>query len=777
VIPRGGIYTHDMSRLEEHKQADDVATLSFDVEGMHCASCARRVEKTLAGQSGVVSAAVNYALERATVEGSPAVETTALMDAVEAAGYGLVPRTTGDAPSHEGHGEHDHGIAVRGEDERTAIAWRRFVLAAVLSAPAMVLAMFGPMEAWVGWIQLALITPVEFWAGRSFLISAWRQARFLSSNMDTLIALGTLAAYWYSVYSLIAGGEVYFETAGVIITFLLLGKYFEHRSKSRASQAITRLLELGAKDATLVRDGREVSVAIEDVRVGDLLRVRPGEKVPTDGVVRDGETSVDESMLTGEPVPVDKHPGDEVFGATVNASGSILVEATRVGAETALAQIARLVEEAQGHKAPIEHLADRVASIFVPAVIVIAAATLIGWLATGHSMESSMLAAVAVLIIACPCAMGLATPAAVMVGSGRGAQLGVLIKGGDVLERSGALDVVVLDKTGTITKGEMELTDVVAANEGGPSDEELLSMAASVESLSEHPIARAIVAGAKERGLDLQTVEGFESTTGVGIKGRLDGRAIVVGRRDLLTDALTTEEVTAFAQRLEGEGKTVIWVGEELSPPTEAKIKIAEGGAGTAPGGAEDHRVLGALAVADTVKPTARQAIERIHSLGLDTVMISGDNRPTAEAIASEVGIDHVLAEVLPADKVSEIQLLQAAGKRVAMVGDGINDAPALAQADLGIAIGTGADVAIEAGDLTLVGGDPLLAAAAIELSRRTLGAIKQNLFWAFAYNTAAIPLAALGLLNPMIAAAAMAFSSVSVVLNALRLKRFTVAR
>ncbi|MGH2729501.1 MAG: copper-translocating P-type ATPase, partial [Actinomycetota bacterium] len=654
--------------------------------------------------------------------------------------------------AHGGHGEHDHGISVQGEDERTATAWKLFVVAAVLSAPAMLLAMFGPMEDWVGWVQLALVTPVEFWAGRSFLISAWNQARHFSSNMDTLIALGTLAAYGYSVYSLFAGGDVYFETAGVIITFLLLGKYFEHRSKSRASMALRSLLELGAKDATVVRDSNEVGVPIEEVQVGDLLRVRPGEKIPTDGVIRGGETSVDESMLTGEPVPVDKRPGDEVFGATVNQSGSILVETTRVGAETALAQIARLVEEAQGRKAPIEHLADQVAGIFVPAVIVIAAATLAGWLATGHAAESSLLAAVAVLIIACPCAMGLATPAAVMVGSGRGAQLGILIKGGDVLERSGDLDVVVLDKTGTITKGEMELTDVVVDSVASISDTQLLALVGSIESLSEHPIGRALAAGARARGIGLRHVEGFESTTGMGVRGRVDGRDIAVGRRTALADTTTSARLEAAAARLEAEGKTVVWA-------------------------ADDRRVLGVVAVADTLKPTARAAVDRLHSHGLETLLITGDNRVTAEAIAAQVGIEKVLAEVLPADKVAEIRRLQSGGKKVAMVGDGINDAPALAQADLGVAVGTGADVAIEAADLTLMSGDPLLAAGAIELARRTLAVIKENLFWAFAYNTAAIPLAALGLLDPMIAAAAMAFSSVSVVTNALRLKRFSVVR
>jgi heavy metal translocating P-type ATPase len=723
------------------------STRTFDVDGMTCASCARRVETTLAKQPGVSQAGVNLALERATVEVADDIDEDALIESIDAIGYRLHPHA--DHP-HDGHEEHDHGIAVGQEEARTRAAWRDFLVAAVLTLPVLGLSMFGPMDGWTRWLQWALLTPVEFWAGRRFLINAWKLARHLSSNMDTLVALGTLAAYSYSVYSLFAGGDIYFETAGVIITFLLLGKYFEHRSKSRASAAIKALLEMGAKEARVLRDDAEISIPIEEVRVGDLMRVRPGEKIPTDGVVREGATSIDESMLTGEPVPVDKTPGDEVFGATINASGSIVVEATRVGNDTALAQIARLVEEAQGRKAPIEHLADRVSSIFVPVVISIALVSGGAWLATGHSFETSLLVTVAVLIIACPCAMGLATPAAVMVGTGRGAQLGMVIRGGEVLERAGSLDAVVLDKTGTLTKGEMALVDVVPdTNPGGPSADELLMVAASVEDLSEHPIARSVVDGARERGLSPRHAEHFESETGKGVVAVVDDRKVRVGRRTWL-QGVACAEVAEAAERLESEGKTVVWVGS-------------------------DDRVLGVLAVADTIKPSAPHAVARLHSLGLKTLMITGDNRATAEAIARELGIDEVLAEVLPEDKVREVQRLQSEGRTVAMVGDGINDAPALAQADLGIAIGTGSDVAIEAADLTLMSGDPLLAAAAVDLSCRTLRTIKQNLFWAFGYNTAAIPLAALGLLNPMIAAGAMAFSSVSVVLNALRLKRFTL--
>ena len=734
----------DVSEGEQHR---------FDVKGMTCAACARRVERSLAQHPGVSDAGVNFALEKATVTAGVGVSDQDLMTAVQAVGYELVverrPGRSGQEPGH------DHGIDPTAEAELTRAGWRRFAFAAALAVPLTILAMAVPMDyamanQWVRWAQLALATPILFYAGAPFFSSAWANAKHGATNMDTLVALGTLAAFGFSLYQLFSGpeGDLYFETAGIIITFLLLGKYFEHRSKSRASHAIKSLLELGAKEARVLRNGTEVPVAIDEIVPGDLLRVRPGEKIPTDGVVHQGETSIDESMLTGEPVPVDKLEGDEVFGATINASGSVVIEVTRVGSDTALAQIARLIEDAQTQKAPIEHLADRVAGVFVPVVIGIALLTLFGWLLTGHTFESSLIATVAVLIIACPCAMGLATPAAVMVGTGRGAQLGVVIKGGDVLERSGRLDAVAFDKTGTITRGEMTLTDVVTDPNPARLDEgELLLLAASVEALSEHPIARAIVDGAISRGIEVKETQSFESVPGLGVRGVVDGQTVVAGRRTFV-EGVACAEIAERVDALVDEGKTVIWVGS-------------------------GDRVLGALAVADTLKEGAAEAVARVHDLGLATLLITGDNERTANAIASQVGIDRVLAEVLPEEKVSQVRSLQEAGDRVAMVGDGINDAPALVQADLGIAIGTGADVTIQAADFTLVGGDPRLVATAIDLSRRTLRTIKQNLFWAFAYNVAAIPLAVFGLLNPMIAALAMAFSSVSVVTNALRLRRY----
>ena len=709
--------------------------LDFDISGMTCAACARRVESTLATHPGVSRAGVNFALERATVAVDEAARADDLIAAVRGAGYDLSLR---DREQGATSPEAD-------ADDRTRSAGKRFLVALAFSLPAVVVAMVLPMSEWVGWMQFGLITPVQFWAAAPFLKGAWANARHRAANMDTLVALGTLSAYIYSVYALLTGMHIYFEIIGVLVTFLLLGKYLELRSRSRASRAISSLMEMGAKEARVIRSSLEVTIPADEVMPGDLMSVRPGERFPTDGELREGETAVDESMLTGEPVPVDKEPGDRVYGATINSWGSVLVEATAVGSDTALAQIARLVAEAQVRKAPIERAVDRVAAVFVPVVLGIAALTFVAWLVTGGSLESAVISSVAVLIIACPCAMGLATPAAVMVGTGRGAQLGILIKGGDVLERSGKLDLVVLDKTGTLTKGEMELTDVRPAP--GVAAEEVLHLAASVEAGSEHPIGSAIVRGARARGIETSPVTGFRSTTGAGVEGLVNGGSVTVGRR-----AGEDDEGPADAGRPAADGATLVWARR-------------------------DGRPLGALAVSDTLRPGATDAVARLHDLGLETVLLTGDNDTTAQAVGAEVGVGRVVADVRPEDKVAEIRRLQSTGAKVAMAGDGINDAPALAQADLGIALGSGTDVAIEASDLTLVGGDPRSIAAAIDLSRRTMRTIKQNLFWAFAYNVAAIPLAALGYLDPAIAGIAMAFSSVSVITNALRLRRFHPAR
>jgi copper-transporting P-type ATPase V len=640
-------------------------------------------------------------------------------------------------------------LSPREDNQRQRRTWlRRLWLAMPLGLLASGLAMFFGAHPWAGWLAFAATLPVQFVAGWPFLKGAVQQARALTANMDTLIALGTLTAFLYSTYELFAGGPLFFDTAALIIAFVVLGRYFEATATGKASEAISKLLEMGAKQACLVVDGQELLVPVEQVDVGDLVRVRPGEKIPVDGQVIDGRAAVDESMLTGESVPVEKTVGDHVAGATVNTDGLLTIRATAVGADTALAQIVRLVEQAQGGKAPVQRLADRVSAVFVPAVVGVAAATFAGWTLLAANPVAGMTAAVAVLIIACPCALGLATPTAITVGTGRGADMGILVKGGEVLEASKKIDTVVFDKTGTLTRAQMQLTDVIAGKRRQP--DVVLGIAAAAESGSEHPIGAAIVAGARERGLQIPAASAFANLAGHGVRADIDGHPVLVGRRKLIDEhnLELTDHLSAAAAELEERGRTAVFVGQ-------------------------DGQVVGVLAVADTIKDDAAEVVAQLQAMGLQVAMITGDNARTAAAIAAQVGIEQVLAEVLPEDKVAAIRALQDEGRVVAMVGDGVNDAPALVQADLGIAIGTGTDVAIEASDITLMSGRLDGVVQAIELSRQTLRTIYQNLGWAFGYNTAAIPLAALGLLNPIIAGAAMGFSSVSVVTNSLRLRRF----
>ncbi|TDL06451.1 copper-translocating P-type ATPase [Mycolicibacterium obuense] len=736
-----------------------MTSLDLSIDGMTCASCAARVEKKLNKLDGV-AATVNFATEKARVTYDGHVTTDQLLAAVEAAGYhASLPQ---QAPAESA--TEDPAAALR----------RRLLICLALSVPVIALAM---VPAWQftywQWLSLTLAAPVVVWGGWPFHIAAWTNLRHRAATMDTLISIGTLSAFGWSVYALFWGhagmpgmthpfeltiartdgtGNIYLEAAAGVTTFLVAGRYLEARAKRQAGAALRALLDMGAKDVSVRRDGAEQRIPIEQLRAGDEFVVRPGEKIAADGVVLEGNSAVDASMLTGESVPVDVAPGDEVVGATVNVDGLLVVRARRVGADTQLAQMALLVENAQNGKASAQRLADRISAVFVPVVLGLAAATLGFWLAVGASAGAAFTAAVAVLIVACPCALGLATPTALMVGTGRGAQLGILIKGPEVLESTRRVDTVIVDKTGTVTTGTMTMTGVVAS--AGEQSDEVLRIAGAAEAASEHPIAHAISAGARDKLGDLPSVTSFENLRGLGVRGVVEDRTVLLGRLRLLDEQgfEVAADVHAAVQRAETEGHTAVVVGW-------------------------DGRVRGVVTVADTVKETSAEAVSLMKQLGLSPIMVTGDNEAVARAVAAEVGIEQVIAGVLPQEKVDTVIRLQREGKVVAMVGDGVNDAAALAQADLGLAMGSGTDVAIEASDLTLVRDDLRAVPDAIRLSRRTLSIIKGNLFWAFAYNVAALPLAAAGLLNPMIAGAAMAFSSVFVVTNSLRLRGFTPAR
>ncbi|MFE4870212.1 heavy metal translocating P-type ATPase [Streptomyces sp. NPDC056682] len=744
------------------------ADVELAIGGMTCASCAARIEKKLNRMDGV-DATVNYATEKAKVTFREDVSVADLIATVEATGYTATPPAPAPAlvpTAPDGSGQPEPEAA----DELRTLR-QRLTTAVALAVPVIAMSMVPALQfQYWQWLSFTLTAPVVTYAAWPFHRAAWTNARHGAATMDTLISVGTSAAFLWSVWALFFGtagmpgmthpfeltisrsdgaGNIYLEAAAGVTAFILAGRYFEARSKRKAGAALKALLELGAKDVTVIRpDGSEVTIPTAELTVGDRFLVRPGEKIATDGTVVEGSSAVDASMLTGESVPVEVTPGDAVTGATLNAGGRLVVEASRVGSDTQLARMARLVEDAQNGKAAAQRLADKISAVFVPVVIGLALATLGGWLATGSGLTAAFTAAVAVLIIACPCALGLATPTALMVGTGRGAQLGILIKGPEVLETTRKVDTIVLDKTGTVTTGRMTLLAVHTAD--GTDESEVLRLAGALEHSSEHPIARAVADGAAAKVGTLPVPEDFANVAGLGVQGVVDGHAVLVGREQLLAE----------------------WA-MELTPALKSAKAEAEAAGRTAIAVAWDGEARAVLEVADAIKETSPEAIRRLRALGLTPILLTGDNKAVAEAVAAEVGIERVYAEVMPQDKVEVVKSLQAAGRSVAMVGDGVNDAAALAQADLGLAMGTGTDAAIEAGDLTLVRGDLRAAADAIRLARKTLATIKSNLFWAFAYNVAALPLAASGLLNPMIAGAAMAFSSVFVVANSLRLRRF----
>lgn len=724
----------------------------LDIQGMTCASCVSRVEKALAKTPGVQSANVNFATHQAMVGHGHEVDAAQLMKAVDGAGYVAKP-VVDDVHSHHTPSEHAEHMRMESQSELVKVR-NNLYISAILTVPLVALSMLWHMRPeWANWLLFALATPVTFWCGRQFFLVAAKAIRHGSTTMDTLVAMGALAAWGYSTYSLLANHSamqsehIYFETGGVIVTLILLGRYLESKAKSHMSDSIRKLMDLAPKVATLIGEGgKESQVPLSALKIGDLIRVRPGEGVAVDGILTEGESFVNESMITGEPLPVSKKIGDQVTGGTVNESGSFVFRADKVGSDTMLAHIAKMVQRAQGSKAPMQGLADKVSSIFVPVVILTAVLTVVAYVALGRGVDAGVLSGVAVLVIACPCALGLATPTALMVGTGRGAELGILVKDGEALERAGGVKTILIDKTGTLTEGKPKLTDVKVF--GAWSENDAVGFAAALESQSEHPVGRAVVASAKERGINVSTPTNFESVQGKGVSGSVAGISGMVGRRSWLVEKQVqlTKEVEDATTNLEADGKTVFLVMRGTD--------------------------LAVLAVSDTIGVHSHEAVEQLKAIGILPVMVTGDNLKAAQSVAKQVGIEQVEAQVLPADKASFVEKYQTKGA-TAMVGDGINDAPALAQADLGIAMGTGTDVAIETAGVTLLRADLRGVPQAVRLARATLSTIRWNLFWAFIYNIIMIPMAALGMLSPMLAAGAMAFSSVSVVLNSLRLKRF----